>query len=64
MIEIIDKTVLMKCETCGYEEEVPLADIELLREFSAPFEEDHLLCPLCLNDMFKKDSRHFKNDDD
>ena len=63
MTENIDKNVLMKCEKCGYEEKVPLSDILLLRELSAPFEEDHLLCPFCLNDMFRKDSHHFNNPD-
>ena len=64
MTDNIDKTVLMKCATCGFEEKVPLKDIKLLREFYAPFEEDHILCPLCINNMFRKDSRHFKKDEE
>ena len=59
MTDNIEKCVLMKCEKCGYEEKVLLSDIELHREFSSTDEEDHLLCPFCLNDMFRKDSHHF-----
>ena len=59
MTDNIENSVLMKCEKCGFEEKVPQSDIDLLREFSLPDEEDHLLCPFCLNDMFRKDSYHF-----
>ena len=51
----------MKCEKCGYTENVPLKDILFLRKFSDPGDnEDHILCPVCLGDMYRLDSDHFK----
>ena len=32
MIENIEKTVLMKCEVCGYKEEVSLDSLERIRK--------------------------------
>ena len=49
----------MKCENCDYEELVPLSDLEILRELPPFSDEDHLLCPLCLHDMYRKDSPRF-----
>ena len=61
MTDNIEKNVLMKCEHCGYEEFVPLSDLEMLRLFSEPDDiEDHLLCPFCIHDMYRKDSSRFK----
>ena len=63
MTETTGNTVLMKCEYCGYEEYLPLSDLLLLRELQ-PFDpEDHVLCPFCLHDMYRKDSHHFTNQD-
>jgi len=50
----------MKCVNCGYEELVPLSDLELLRDLPPISDEDHLLCPFCLHDMYRKDSPRFK----
>ncbi len=61
MTDNTDKNVLMKCENCGYEELVPLSDLEILRELPPFSDEDHLLCPLCLHDMYRKDSPRFSN---
>ncbi len=63
MTDNTEKTVLMKCERCGYEEEVPQKDLDLLRSVDKDPEhcEDHLLCPFCLSDMYRKDSYHFRN---
>ena len=60
MIENIEKTVLMKCEVCGYQEEVPIATLERLRDLPPVSDEYKILCPFCLNDMYKKESDHFK----
>lgn len=51
MTETTGNTVLMKCEYCGYEEYLPLNDLELLRELFPCDPEDHVLCPFCLHDM-------------
>ncbi len=52
----------MKCENCGCEEEVPVSDLETLRLFASPGDtEDHLLCPFCLHDMYRKDSCPFRH---
>ena len=62
MTENTEKNVLMKCEKCGYEEEVPQEDLDLHRYLDDDPEhyEDHLLCPFCLSNMYRKDSYHFK----
>ena len=59
MTDITDKNVLMKCENCGYEELVPLSELEELRALPPISDEDHILCPFCLHDMYRKDSSHF-----
>lgn len=62
MTEPTDKAVLMKCIKCGYTENVPLKDLLQLREIydlKGP-EEDSVLCPFCLHDMYPVDSEHFK----
>ena len=57
-----DNRVLMKCEKCGYQELVPLTDLELLRSVEKDLSnyEDRLLCPFCLHDMYRADSHRFK----
>ena len=61
MAESTEQTVSMKCEKCGYTENVPLKDILFLRKFSDPGDnEDHILCPVCLGDMYRLDSDHSK----
>ena len=42
-----DNRVLMKCEKCGYQELVPLTDLELLRSVEKDLSnyEDRLLMP-------------------
>ena len=60
MTDNTDNNVLMKCVNCGYEELVPLSDLELLRDLPPISNEDHLLCPFCLHDMYRKDSPRFK----
>lgn len=60
MTENTDNRVLMRCENCGYLEYVPETDLALLRDLSQDKdEEDHLLCPFCLNDMYRADSSRF-----
>lgn len=49
MTDTTEQFVLMKCEKCGYTENVPIHDILILRQLSTPDDtEDHLLCPFCL----------------
>jgi DNA-directed RNA polymerase subunit M/transcription elongation factor TFIIS len=55
MIEVTDNLVLMKCRKCGYEELVPQDDLDKIRVFTkVEPKDDHILCPFCLNDMFRK----------
>ena len=60
MIDNIDKTVLMKCEVCGYQEEVQLETLEMLKKLPPVSDVYKILCPLCLNDMYEADSDRFK----
>ncbi len=61
MTDNTDKTVLMKCTKCGYEEDVPMKDILKLREiYNLDDSDDHVLCPFCLHDMYPIDSDRFK----
>lgn len=46
MTDTTEQFVLMKCEKCGYTENVPIHDILILRPLTTPDDtEDHLLCP-------------------
>ncbi len=66
MTEHTDKTVLMKCIKCGYTEDVPLSDLLTLRELydlKGP-EDDSVLCPFCLHDMYPVSSDHFTKNSD
>ena len=57
MTDIIEKIVLMKCECCGYQEEVPLQDLIDLRDLKENEKDkrDRILCPFCLNYMYPID---------
>ncbi len=60
MTDTTEQFVLMKCEKCGYTENVPIHDILILRQLTTPDDtEDHLLCPFCLHDMYRIDSPRF-----
>ena len=53
MTDTTEQFVLMKCEKCGYTENVPIHDILILRQLSTPDDiEDHLLCPVNVNIKF------------
>ena len=47
----------MKCEKCGYLEEVPLQDLIDLRDLKENEEDkrDRILCQFCLNYMYPVD---------
>ena len=62
MTEHTDKNVLMKCVKCGYQEYLPEEDLRTLRELynMKPEDEDTVLCPFCLNNMYRVDSLIFK----
>ena len=60
MIDNIEKTVLMKCEACSYQEEVPISTLERLKNLPPVSDEYKILCPFCLNDMYDINSYHFK----
>ena len=59
MTENTEKKVLMKCESCGYQEEVPVSTLETLRNLPPASDEYKILCPFCLSDMYEADSYHF-----
>lgn len=59
MTDNIEKTVLMKCEVCGYQEEVPVSTLEKLKNLPPASDEYKIMCPFCLNDMYEADSYHF-----
>ena len=59
MTENIEKRVLMKCEACGYQEEVPMSTLETLRNLPPASDEYKILCPFCLHDMYEADSYRF-----
>ena len=62
MTDTIEKTVLMKCECCGYQEEVPLQDLIDLRDLKENEEDkrDRVLCQFCLNYMYPVDDTLLK----
>ena len=60
MIDNIEKTVLMKCERCGYQEEVPISTLEKLKDLPPVSDVYKILCPFCLNDMYEADSDRFR----
>ena len=57
MTDNIEKTVLMKCEHCGYLEEVPLQTLLNLRDLKENEKDkrDRVLCQFCLNYMYPVD---------
>ena len=62
MTDIIEKTVLMKCECCGYQEEVPFQDLIDLRDLKENEKDkrDRILCQFCLNYMYPVDDTLLK----
>lgn len=60
MTEHTDKAVLMKCEVCQYEELLPIEDYKLLSRIEHLDSEVHMLCPFCLSDMYRADSKRFQ----
>ena len=59
MTDNIEKTVLMRCESCSYQEEVPISTLEKLKNLPPVSKVYKILCPFCLNDMYETDSYHF-----
>ena len=53
MIENTEKTVLMKCEVCGYKERVSLRSLETIKNLPPVSDVYKILCPFCLNDMYE-----------
>ena len=64
MIDNTDKNVLMRCPICAYLEEVPQETLTMLRNLPPESDEDKILCPYCLNDMYRADSDRFKKDNE
>ena len=60
MTERTDKTVLMKCEGCQNQEELPVEEYKLLSKIEPLEPEVHMLCPFCLSDMYRADSKRFR----
>lgn len=53
----------MICEKCKYEEMETEANLAILRRLPPVHEspeDDTILCPFCLGNMYRKDSYHFK----
>ena len=53
MSDYTEKTVLMKCKNCGYEEEVPQWVLDELNEASND-NTYQMCCPECDDTMFEK----------
>ena len=53
MAKNIEKTVLMKCEVCGYKEEVSLKSLETIKNLPPVSDVYKILCPFCLNYMYE-----------
>lgn len=53
MSDYTEKSVLMKCKKCGYEEEVPQWVLDELNEFSDD-KTYQMICPECDDTMFEK----------
>lgn len=54
MKETTEKSVLMKCKTCNYQEEVPEWVMEELEEFSPSGKEGRtMICPECDRIMYE-----------
>ncbi len=53
MIENIEKTLLMKCEVCGYKEEVSLKSLETIKNLLPVSDVYKILCPFCLIYMYE-----------
>ena len=59
MTENIEKTVLMECECCTYKEVVDESMLDRIRDLPPTYKEDRILCPFCLNYMYRFDSPRF-----
>ncbi len=52
----------MKCERCGYLEEVPVSELETIKNLPPVTDEYRILCPFCLNYMYEvKDNNDNKH---
>lgn len=60
MTDTTGKRVLMKCEKCGYLEYISEEELKLISDLPPRDDEDHMLCPFCLNDMYREDSPRFQ----
>ena len=49
----------MKCEACDYSEVVEEAMLERIRDLPPLLDEDRILCPFCLNYMYRSNSPRF-----
>ena len=59
MTDHTDNLVLMKCEKCNYLEKISEEELAILRRLPPLDDEDHMLCPFCLHDMYRIDSPRF-----
>ena len=57
MTENIKETVLMKCEHCGYEEEIPLNTLELLKDLRSEDDADYYVLFAYITCSVKKTQR-------
>ncbi len=55
MTDNIEKSVLMKCVVCGYQEEVMESTLKKLKDLPPVSDVYRILCPFCLNDMYEAD---------
>ena len=60
MTDNIDKTVLMRCAFCSYQEEVQESTLKTIQKLPPVSDVYKILCPFCLNDMYEADSEVFK----
>ncbi|MDO4499956.1 MAG: hypothetical protein Q4B60_01650 [Erysipelotrichaceae bacterium] len=51
----------MKCVACGYKEVTDEETLKRMRELPPYIEEDRMLCPFCLEYMYRADSDRFNN---
>ena len=61
MIENTETVVLMKCEKCGYLEEVPVSELETIKNLPPVTDEYRILCPFCLNYMYEDKTNKTSN---
>lgn len=51
----------MKCEKCGYLEEVPVSELETIKNLPPVTDEYRILCPFCLNYMYEDKTNKTSN---